>query len=375
MNNNAVQLLTRMLEIYSPFGREKEISSYVAMEMKNLGFRVQTDSVGNVIGEIGQGTPVILLCGHMDTVEGYIPVRVKDDKVHGRGAVDAKSPLAAMIVAASNFAKAEAACKIMVVGVVDEEGPGKGIKTFIQSGRHIDYAIFGEPSGLNEICLGYKGVLRIKITCITQTGHSGAPWLFDNAIEKAMEIWNRIRQLHLPEERLSSRFYSITYCLARIRGGSTSPVVPSKCDINVELRLPPQISSELVLGKIEKEIEKYGLANPKVSVKLKIEYMIDAYEADRKSLIVRALAWAIRETTHNRATFSRKTGTGDMNILGKAMKIPLVTYGPGDSLLDHTSNEHIQVQEYLDSIKVYQSTLMKLIELLKKSGNPLPRKP
>jgi LysW-gamma-L-lysine carboxypeptidase len=375
MNDYAVQLLTRMLEIYSPFGREKKISSYVAMEMKNLGFHVRKDSVGNVIGEIGQGDPVILLCGHMDTVEGYIPVKVKDDKIYGRGAVDAKSPLAAMIVAASNFAKAEPPCKIMVVGVVDEEGPGKGIKTFIQSGSPIDYAIFGEPSGLNEICLGYKGVLRIKITCKTQTGHSGAPWLFDNAIEKAMEIWNQISQLHLPEERLGSRFYSITYCLTRIRGGSTSPVVPSKCDMNVELRLPPQLSSEQVLQKIEKEIEKYRLNNPEVSVKMKIEYLIDAFEADRQSLIVRALAWAIRETTHNRATFSRKTGTGDMNILGNAMKIPLVTYGPGDSRLDHTPNEHIEIQEYLDSIKVYQSTLTKLAELLKKSGNPLPRAP
>jgi LysW-gamma-L-lysine carboxypeptidase len=143
--------------------------------------------------------------------------------------------------------------------------------------------------------------------------------------------------------------------------------------MHVELRLPPQLSSEQVLQRIEKEIKKYRQNNPEVSVKTKIEYLIDAYEADRKSLIVRALAWAIRETTHNRATFSRKTGTGDMNILGNAMKIPLVTYGPGDSRLDHTPNEHIAIQEYLDSIKVYQSTVTKLAELLKKSGNSLSR--
>jgi LysW-gamma-L-lysine carboxypeptidase len=362
-----------MLEIYSPSGKEEEISSYLSKEMKNLGFRVRKDKVGNVIGEIGRGKPVILLCGHMDTVEGYIPVRVEEGKLYGRGAVDAKSPLAAMIMAASTFAKTKSPCKILVVCVVDEEGPGKGIKNFIREGIPIDYAIFGEPSGSDTIVLGYKGVLRLKITCETQTGHSGAPWLFDNAIEEAWNIWNQLSQLHLTGEKLNSRFYSVTYCLTRIRGGGITPIVPSKCDMDVELRLPPQLTSARVLNEIKREIKRYQRAHPRVSVKVKVEYLIDAYEADRKSLLARALAWSIRETTHKQAAFSRKTGTGDMNILGNAMKIPIVTYGPGDSSLDHTPNENIDIQEYLESIKVYQDVIMKLSELLKKRENPILR--
>jgi len=375
MSDHAVRLLTRMLEIYSPSGKEEEISSFLTKEMKNLGFHVRKDKVGNVIGEIGRGKPVTLLCGHMDTVDGYIPVRVEEGKLYGRGAVDAKSPLAAMIMAASAFAKKQPPCKIIVVGVVDEEGPGKGIKTFIREGIPIDYAIFGEPSGSDTIVLGYKGVLRLRITCKTQTGHSGAPWLFDNAIEKAWEIWNQISQLHLTGEKLSSRFYSITYCLTRIRGGGITPIVPSKCDMDIELRLPPQLTSAQVLNKVKGEIEKYKRAHPQVSVKVKVEYLIDAFEADRKSVLARALAWSIREKTHKQAAFSRKTGTGDMNILGNAMKIPIVTYGPGDSALDHTPNENIEIQEYLESIKVYQNAIMKLSELLKKDENPLLRVP
>ena len=106
---------------------------------------------------------------------------------------------------------------------------------------------------------------------------------------------------------------------------------------------------------------------------MKIEYLIDAFEANRQSIIVRALAWAIRETTHDRVVFAKKTGTGDMNILGNRMKIPVVTYGPGDSSLDHTPNEHIEIQEYLNSIKVYQNTLIKLSQLLKKRVGSLAR--
>ena len=365
MSDYSVSLLTRMLEICSPSGKEEEISNFLAKEMEDIGFRVRKDKIGNVIGEIGQGKPVILLCGHMDTVEGYIPVRVENSKLYGRGAVDAKAPLAAMIVAASTFLKEDFPGKILVVGVVDEEGSGRGIKHFIKEGIQPDYAIFGEPSGIGKIVFGYKGILNIKITCETPSGHSAAPWLFDNAIEKAMEIWRQIQKLHLREEKLKSRFYSTTSCLTKINGGNASSMIPSKCDIYVQLRIPPQFTPEQVFNGVKRKIKRYKATNPKVSVKMKMEGVANGFEADRRSVLVRALAWAIRKTTLNYASFSRKTGTGDMNVLGNALKIPVVTYGPGDSRLDHTPNEHIDLKEYLVSIKVYRKAMMKLPELLK----------
>ena len=368
MSDYPVGLLTRMLEIYSPSGEEEELSNFLAKEMEDLGFRVRKDKVGNVIGEIGQGKPVILLCGHMDTVEGYIPVRIENNKLYGRGAVDAKAPLAAMIVAASTFLKEDFPGKILVVGAVDEEGSGKGIKHFIKEGIEPDYAIFGEPSGIEKIVFGYKGILNIKITCETPSGHSAAPWLFDNAIEKAMEIWRQIQKLHLREEKLKSRFYSTTSCLTKINGGNASSMIPSRCDICVQLRIPPHFTPEQIFNEVKRKIKRYKATNPKVSVKLKMEGVANGFEADRRSLLVRALAWAIRKTTLNYASFSRKTGTGDMNLLGNALKIPVVTYGPGDSRLDHTPNEHIDLKEYLVSINVYRKVLMKLPELVKNRG-------
>ncbi len=369
MSDYAVSLLTRMLEVYSPSGKEEEISNFLAREMESLGFRVRKDEVGNVIGEIGQGEPVVLLCGHMDTVEGYIPVRVEGKKLYGRGAVDAKASLAAMIVAASSFVEKGFPGKIVVVGVVDEEGSGRGIKHLVKGGISPDYAIFGEPSGVGKIIFGYKGILNLKITCEIPTGHSASPWLFDNAIEKAMELWRQVRRLHLPEEKLRSRFYSITSCLMKMEGGNTSSsVVPSKCDIYVQLRIPPQLTPQRVFNEVKKRIKRFGATNPKVSVRVEVEGSDYAFEADRRSLIVRALSWAIRKTTLNYASLKRKTGTGDMNVLGNALKIPVVTYGPGNSRLDHTPNEHIDLQEYLASIQVYRRALMKLPELLEKRG-------
>lgn len=366
MTDYAVRLLKSMLEIYSPSGKEEEISGFIAEEMRKLGFRVRQDRVGNVIGELGEGKPVILLCGHMDTVEGYIPVRVEKNVLYGRGAVDAKASLAAMIVAASTFVKEEVPGKIFVVGVVDEEGSGRGIKNLIKDGINPDYAIFGEPSGIGKIVFGYKGAMNIKITCETLSGHSAAPWLFDNAIEKAMDIWRQIRKIHLPGEKLRSRFYSITSCLTKINGGEVSSMIPSKCDMWLQLRIPPQFTPQQILNEVKKKVERYQVTSPKGTVTVEMVDSTDPFEADRRSVLVRALAWAIRKTTLNYASLSRKTGTGDMNVLGNALKIPVITYGPGDSRLDHTPNEHTEIKEYVDSIQVYRKTIMKLPELIEK---------
>ena len=366
-NDYAVDLLTRMLKIYSPSGKEKKISLLLLNELEKIGFRVHRDKVGNVIGEIGEGSPIVLLCGHMDTVEGEIPVKLEDGKLYGRGAVDAKGSLAAMIIAASNFVDNAFDGKILVVGVVDEEKGGTGIQHFVKEGIQPDYAIFGEPSGLEKVVFGYKGILTVKVIVETPSGHSAAPWLFENAIEKAMEFWKQISRLHLREEKLKSRFYSITSCLTGIKGGNSSAsFIPSHCEILVQLRIPPQLTPDQVFGEVKRKIDRYKSTNPKVKVTVEKVDVAKAFEADRRSVIVRALAWGIRKTTLNYASFSRKTGTGDMNVLGNELKIPVVTYGPGDSKLDHTPYEHIEIQEYLDSIEVLRKALTKLPELVKK---------
>src|SRR3989442_9192835 len=94
-----VTLLLSMLNLYSPSGNEDQIAGFLDSELQRNGLQTRRDAAGNVIGEIGTGRPRILLCGHMDTVPGMLPLKVEDDRVYGRGAVDAKSSLASMIVA------------------------------------------------------------------------------------------------------------------------------------------------------------------------------------------------------------------------------------------------------------------------------------
>jgi len=361
----AVRLLTNLLGIYSPSGKEEDIGNFLAKEMKKLGFQVGVDAIGNVIGVVGEGEPTIFLCGHMDTVEGHMPLRVEEGKIYARGAVDAKGPLAAMVMAAEQVAKEPAfkgKGKILIAGVVEEEATSRGVKHLITQGIKADYAIFGEPSGVENITIGYKGQIQLKINCKTQTGHASTPWLYENALENAFALWMQIKN-HFPLNMDESPFSAVTACLTKVTGGQATSVVPFESEMHLDIRVPPQFTTAQVFEEIQKIVTHYQETNPKVDVKATVQDTVEPFEVNKASPLVHAFSASVRKVLNKPATLMRKTGTGDMNILGHAMNMPIVTYGPGDSHLDHTVDEHIEIAEYLSSIKVYKETLLKLAEL------------
>jgi len=363
---SAVRFLTNLLGIYSPSGKEENAASYLASEMRRMGFDVGIDAIGNVIGVIGEGEPVILLCGHMDTVAGVLPLRIEEGKIYARGAVDAKGPLAALIMAAIAAGKEPGfKGKILVAAVVEEEATSRGVKHLITQGIKADYAIFAEPSGVENITVGYKGQIQLRIVCKTETGHSSTPWLYDNALEKAYEIWEQIKNAssYPSLDPSESPFKAVTACLVKVAGGRAMSVVPFEAEMNLDVRVPIQFTTAQVFEQIEKIIAKYQAANPKVSVKATVLDTVEPFEVDKASPLVHIFSSSVRKVLNKPATLLHKTGTGDMNILGKAMDLPIVTYGPGDSHLDHTLDEHIDISEYLNAIQVYKETLLKLSEL------------
>ena len=101
--DGSVELLQHMVEIPSLSGQEGELARYLASAMAARGFRAWVDDAGNAVGELGDGPDEILLLGHMDTVPGLIPVRLVGNVLYGRGAVDAKGPLAAFVSATTQL--------------------------------------------------------------------------------------------------------------------------------------------------------------------------------------------------------------------------------------------------------------------------------
>ena len=358
----AVKMLEKSLRLYTPSLNEKSIAEFLADKCDDLGFEnIHIDEVGNLIATKGSGSPKILLCGHMDTVPGKIKVRKEGDILYGRGASDAKAPLLAMLFAAASVQNNNGT--VTFVGAVDEEGNATGIKNLIKDKLDFDYAIFGEPSGVKQVTIAYKGRLAINLRInVGESAHASAPWLSKNAIEESMIFIKELKKILESGQQDKKKGMMITATLTEINGGVSHNITPKECVSTLDIRIPVDTNCKKVEEQISKSVDE-------VSKKRGVEafYSIldetEPFEAPHNSPLVRAFTLGVLDVEHTRPTLIRKTGTGDMNVIGIRLKIPVVTYGPGDPHASHTVNESVSIDEYLRGIEVLKRTLHHLKRL------------
>jgi LysW-gamma-L-lysine carboxypeptidase len=359
-----------MLKIYSPSGSEKQLADFLLEHMVARGFKASKDDVGNVIGQLGTEGPRILLCGHMDTVPGEIPIRHEDDLLYGRGSVDAKSSLAAMIAGSYLvMQRSSAPIRVTVAGVVEEEASSRGAHALISSGISYDLAVFGEPSGASNITIGYKGGVKLQVTFATSGGHSASPWVSKNSYEEAFMFWKAFKE-SLIDNDSPSKFSSITGCVTTAVAGDSTSNIPSQARLIIDLRIPPSIKTADMINRAEEFTGHYRKNLGGVRVEIKVNDQTEAYLAQEDSIAVRAFRWAIRNTMNCPVTLVKKTGTSDMNLFAQSTSMPMIAYGPGDSSLDHTENEHISIREYLSSVEIYASAIQHIASLAQKENSP-----
>jgi len=353
-------LLRSMLEIYSPTGHESELAGFLLdFVNSHMGYdRTWKDSAGNVFGEIGSGHPIVMLAGHIDTVPGYIEVHEAGGKLYGRGASDAKGPMAAMLGAATRLGSILKNGTVRVACLVDEEGLSRGVKQLISDNVSSDYAIFGEPGGAYSLTVAYKGRVAFELMVKSVPAHASAPWLGVNAIEHSSRIWEMVRRGPLIH---GEGFDSVTGCLTMIKGGTADNVVPSECKMTWDVRFPPPMRVNQVVEEIRSYVSSYRQSG--VEVNLEVADSTEAYEVDKSSLLVRAFTRASLALRSTPIRLIRKTGTGDMNHYGSATGTPCVTYGAGDPKLAHTAQEHIDMQDYLSSITLLTQAISNLISM------------
>ncbi|MFL6478328.1 MAG: M20/M25/M40 family metallo-hydrolase [Nitrososphaera sp.] len=356
-------MLRGALDLYTTSRSEGALANMIKERCVNeLGFeQVNIDNVGNVIATKGVGEPCILLCGHMDTVPGQVPVRIEDGYIYGRGASDAKSPLISMLLAASEFPKQSGT--VIFAGVVDEEGNATGIKQLVKSKIGVHYAIFGEPSGVDNITIAYKGRIELRLTCdVEESAHASAPWLAKNSIEEMYDFWMEIKSEMVRVGTAENKAHSISCSLTEITGGSSHNVTPQRCKVTIDIRVPTVTTCANVLHTVEDVISRVS-AKKGIKATYRVEDRTEPFEADYASPLVRALILAVLDVRNKRPLLLRKTGTGDMNVLGHNFRIPVITYGPGDPHASHTADERVKVEDYVTSIEVYKRALFHLSRL------------
>ncbi len=389
-----IELVRGLVAVPSLSRHEAAASGWLASEMDARGLeRCQVDGALNAVGELGQpdASRLVVLLGHIDTVPGHIQVRIEDDGsthgvLHGRGSVDAKGPLAAFVAAAArlggDWARAND-LRLIVAGATEEEAASsRGAHHLLErlNGRDEpipDFCIIGEPSHWHRLTLGYKGRLLIDLLARRPSSHTAGPEAGVGIT--AFDLWQR---LEAAAERSGGKtsFERVLPSLRSIR--TTTDGLYDTVRANYGLRLPVDFDTGALIGDLEdwfqgaaadihgplfSDLDPVRAAGTirceqgHASLELNLRGYETGVRADRRSPLVRAFLGAIRtvgpETTPR---FVVKTGTCDMNIVWPVWRCPIAAYGPGDSTLDHTPDEHLELDEYLLAIDTVELALRNL---------------
>lgn len=341
-----VALLESLVACRSPSGDEAAAATLFTERLAAAGLRTRIDGVGNAIAEVGDGDTTICLLGHIDTVPGWPPVRIEDDVLWGRGSVDAKGPLCAFACAVARLASTPIdGVRLVVVGAVEEEAASsKGARHVVERIRPAA-CVIGEPSGARGITLGYKGRLLLAVECVVGWSHSAGPEA--TAAEHGVDAWRAVQR---EAERLGGdrEFDRVSPSLLSFTTDNDG--LADRARLSISLRVPTGFEPDAFVAAVRD-------ACPAVSVAASAGEV--AVRSKRTNPVARAFHRAIRATGAD-PRYVLKTGTSDMNVVGPVWDCPIIAYGPGDSALDHTPDEHLPLEEYRIAIDVVEDAIRRL---------------
>jgi succinyl-diaminopimelate desuccinylase len=274
-----------------------------------------------VLADVGpKDGPSVILHGHLDVVPAHadqFTPRIEGDRLIGRGAYDMKGGLAAMMCAVHDVA-GNGHVRVRFICVPDEESENveqRCTEALVQEGLRADFAITGEPTDLH-IGVQAKGVLAVRVEVDGTAAHGSTPWLGDNAILKAYDVFRRVETLRFSRES-SDLFDRPSINIARIEGGDAFNKVPDLCRMDIDIRYLPNQDPGEILADIR------GLPDVRI---VKVFQRAPAH-VSRANPYVRALREAVSRSLDDEALSVGRDGSSDATAFLEA-GVPAVEFGP-----------------------------------------------
>ncbi len=332
-----------------------EAAGFVEGWLEARGISVETEEVRGLPvlkAEVGpEDAPTVVLHGHLDVVPGragQFEPRIEGDRLYGRGAYDMKGGLAAMLVVTAALRESERVrVRLGIVGDEEsEEEAERGSDALVDGGFVGDFAITGEPTDL-QIGVEAKGVLALRLEVSGVAAHGATPWLGDNAVLKAHDVFRSIESL--PFARHSSELFDRpSINLGRILGGDALNKVPDRCAIDVDIRYLPDQDPEAVLEQVR------GLPDAEVTPLFTRPPAV----VDRRSPFVLGLREAASAHHAGEPMSVGRDGASDA-VSFLRVGVPAVEFGPSGAG-HHGPEEWVSV----DSLRVYRQTLEQFLRAI-----------
>jgi succinyl-diaminopimelate desuccinylase len=293
----------------------------------------------------------VVFHGHLDVVPGQpeqFQARIEGDRLIGRGAYDMKGGLAAMMCALKDL-QSQDAVRVRLVCVPDEESEEideRSTDSVVAAGLGGQFAITGEPTNMH-IGVEAKGVLAMRIVVHGRAAHSSTPWLGDNAVLKAVDVFRAIESLPFTREA-SEMFDRPSINLGRIAGGDALNKVPDRCEMAVDVRYLP--------GQDPGEILEQVRAIPEIDVAR--TFLHPPVTVSRTNPYVQGLREAVSRATRGEVMSVGRDGASDAASFIEA-GIPAVEFGPAGGG-HHGPDEWVSIS----SLQRYRGALREFVREL-----------
>jgi succinyl-diaminopimelate desuccinylase len=320
--------------------------------------RMETAGRRCLVARVGSGAMRLVFHGHLDVVPGHpeqFTPRVEGGRLFGRGAYDMKSALAAMMLAVADLAGGIDGAEVELIVVPDEErsDPGENCtEMLVRDGLRGDFVVCGEPTDMH-VGVQAKGVLMVRVDVGGTAAHGATPWLGDNAVLRAVDLFRLIQTLPFAVES-APLFERPSINLGRIQGGDAVNKVPDACRMDVDVRYLPGQSPEDVLAQIRS-------LDPRAEVEVLIERPPAAVPADHPMVL--ALLEAAGRQESSSASVGRDGASDAVAFL--EVGVPAVEFGPRGGG-HHGPEEYVEIE----SLPRYRRALVEFAHAV--AGRPAP---
>ena len=380
--------LMRIPSVYRPQTGEAEENAarWVKARFQELGLETHWEVVEpgrpNVIGILQgpEGGKRLMFEGHTDVVtEGDasawkhppFEAQIENGRIYGRGGNDMKGGLVAAILAVQAIIKSgvKLGGSILIGALVDEEGRMKGVKHFVQQGwaKNISAAIICEPED-NRLCIAQKGVMWVKVMVTGKMAHGAMPLTGINpvyraaALLKALEVLEADEiQRHGKHEFLGQPSITPTVIQSPVQGEPQNNVMPAQCTMTLDIRLIPGQSPEDIEGKIRAIFQRLQSQDAHFNADLQVIESRPPTATSRQEPVVLELDRAFRDLTGKEPVYGGVPGSTDGTILFGRAGVPIVTCGPGDTLIPHHVDEYLDIGQLVEATRLYAVTAMRYL--------------
>ena len=359
----------------NPPGREGEAAAYIAGQMHDCGFDVDTVCIApgrtNVVARFENGPgPAMAFNTHIDTVpagEGWQsdPFRLRraEGRLYGRGSCDAKGPMAAIMEALRLLVADRDRWSGTVLGVfvADEEVESLGAKAYAQTHPALDFCVVGEPTSCMPV-IAHKGSLRPVVRVFGRSAHSGTPDKGVNAILHAVPLLEAIAEEHA---RVRTNCHPLVgpagLTVTRANGGTADNVVPDACDFLLDRRMVPGETETRVRSDLADMVRR---ASKRSGTDMAIiEYRpIAGGPTETAADHPIAVAASAVCSEHNGCPSPVRGFDGGCDLVHfHSVGAHGVVIGPGSLAQAHTADEFVPVDELVRAAGIYRDLALRML--------------